>query len=390
MRTGSVVAAAIFLTAVSVGAGFADARQVTSPDGRQHAGIHSVVERVIDRQRLAGTQYAVARNGVFIAEGAFGQADLDAGVPVTPDTRFLIASVTKPMTAAVAMRLAARGAIDLDAPVQTYVPDFPAPAEGVVTPRLLINHRGGIRHYARGEPTAQVLATHYDTAKAALAAFSDAPYVSAPDAAERYSSYGYALLAAALEGATGQTFTELLVQEVFEPLDLGQTLVPDMRYPTPGRAHSYTFYSPLNGAVSDRPLRARDNDYSYNPGGGNVISTARDLVRFGNAFTGPGYLGREAWDLIVEGPLQPIPDGQFHVQDAVRYGWLVGHDRAGRRFFHATGASEAYQAGLTIFPDQGLVISALTNTWGLNSRDGGFTLLMHIDIARAVLGDSAP
>ena len=387
MKVAVGIMAALMLGAAATPNGAGQTRSAASSTRPERADVRAIVGQVVDQQRLAGVQYAVALYGAVITEGVFGQGDLDAGSPVTPETNFLIASVTKPMTAAVAMRLAARNAIDLDAPIQTYVPDFPAPPEGVVTPRLLINHRGGIRHYTRGEPTAQILATHYETALASLAVFRDTAYAASPDASERYSSYGYALLAAALEGASGRTFTELLMQEVFAPLRLTQTTVPDMRFPTPGRAHSYTFYNPQTGAVSDRLLRARDNDYSYNPGGGNVTSTARDLVTFGSAFMAPGYLSAEQLALIADAPRTPIPEGRSHAEDAVRYGWLVGHDRAGRRFLHATGASEAYQAGVTIFPDQGLVISALTNTWGLNSRDGGFTVRMHVDIARAVLGD---
>lgn len=357
------------------------------PVGSLQASVHRIVAEVFERQRLVGAQYAVRRDGELLFSESLGTAELSFEVPVSRDTRFLIASITKSMTASVLMRAAARGQVDLDALVQVLIPEFPVHPEGDVTLRRLVNQEAGIRHYAPGEQTAEFFDTHYETAGEALAVFIGDPFQAAPGTAERYSSYGFDLIAAALESATGQNFTSLLEREVFEPLGMADTAVPDMRFPIPRLASSYSFVDPRDFTFSEQPFRGRLNDYSYNPGGGNVISTAEDLALYGQAFFDGAYWGESAHALLL-GDLpdtRPGNDEPYVVLDENRYGWLVGRDSAGRVFLHGTGASEAYQGGLTVMPGQRLVVVALSNTWGLQSRQGGFTLPMHLRIARAIL-----
>lgn len=380
----------IFLASSSAALAACASTQQPAAEAPLARSIRSLVEAESERQRLMGVQYTVLRRGETIAEGAFGSANLDSETPVTPDTLFLIASITKLMTSAAALRLADRGAFDLDAPVQRYVPDFPTHPEGVATPGLLMDHMGGIRHYsrARGEPTRDVLGTHYDTATAALAVFRDDAYIVAPNVQRFYSSYGYALLAACMEAATGKTFTQILQDEIFTPAGMTRAAVPDMRFPIPGLAHSYAFNNPITGEASERLLRARENDFSCNPGGGNVIADARSVAAFGQAMLRPGLLGAERWRQLVAEPwaLEGAPEGGAnHALDGYRLSWPIWHDHRNRRLIHNTGASEAYQSGLTFYPDEELVICAQSNTWGINSRSGSFTLTMHVNIADAVL-----
>ncbi len=353
------------------------------------AGVRAIVEAESARQRLIGVQYAVLHQGRIVAEAAFGELDHETRTPATPDSEMLIASVTKTMTGAIALRLVERGALNLDAPIQTYVPNFPTHPDGVTTPRLLLLHRAGIRHYNRGELGPALFAHHYDTANAALAVFIADPYRQAPGAGESYSSYGFDLLAAAMENVTHKTFTQILTEEVFTPLRLDHAHVPSAPL-----SASYSYFDVATNRASEQPLKAPVNDYSYNPGAGNIIANARSLVAFGRAFVRPGYLSASSLALITANlPATPLPPttgcdpamGCVTLATA-RYGWVVGRDAAGRLFLHATGASEAFQAGLTVFPDQDLVIAALTNTWGVNSRAGGFTIPMHLAIAAQVLG----
>jgi CubicO group peptidase (beta-lactamase class C family) len=379
-----------FLASASAALGACASTQTAAPDTAAGRAVRAVVDRVTARQRLAGVQYIVLHRGQTIAEGVSGAANLDTGTPVTHDTLFLIASITKLMTSAAVLRLADRSAFDLDAPVQHYVPDFPTHPDGVATPALLMNHMAGIRHYnrERQEPTREVLGTHYPTAAAAVAVFRDGAYITAPNTQRIYSSYGYALLAACLEAATGKTFTQILQDEIFTPAGMSRASVPDMRVPIPGLAHSYSFYTPVTGEESQTLLRARENDFSYNPGGGNVISDSRSVAAFGQAMLRPGLLSEARWREIVGDPWAiegQIADGANYALDGYRHSWPIWHDRRNRRFIHNSGASEAYQGGLTFFPEEELVICGLSNTWGIGSRDGSFTATMHVDIADAVL-----
>lgn len=354
------------------------------------AAIEARVQETIDRQSLVGTQYAVLHRGEWIAEGCLGLSNIDAGSPVRQETLFLIASLTKPMTVAVTMRLAEQGIIDLEAPVTAYLPDFPVHDSGTApTLQQLISHTGGIRHYDReaGEPTLDVLNTHYPTAQDALTVFIDAPYARAPGEAFVYTSYGYALLAAALEAATGETFTALLQRDVFDAAGMDHASVPDMRFPIPGMTATYSFYDWRTAEEVEEMRRARLNDYSYNPGGGNVIANARAIARFGAAHFNADYLGGTGWARLVTDDYEwrDIREGNTYVRDIMRQGWLVSHDTEDRLMLLATGASEAYQAGLLVYPEEELVIALLSNTWGRGSRDGSFTLVLPEAIGRLVL-----
>jgi serine beta-lactamase-like protein LACTB, mitochondrial len=342
--------------------------------------VEALVRAEAERQRLVGVQYAVLQDGRWAAHGAFGMLDAEAGTPVTEDSVFLIASITKPMTAAATLRLAARSVVDLDVPIQTYVPTFPTHPDGTATLRLLLGHRGGIRGYARGELGPALFSRHFETANDALTVFSGDAYASAPGTQETYSSYGYALIAAALENATAEPYAQVLRNEVFGPLGIEHASAP-----TGPIGASY------HASADAAPVRAPVNDYSYNPGGGNVVANARAVAQFGQAFAHPGYLSASSYALLMADlPDVPVdPERGYATLVEARYGWLIGRDAAGRLFLHSTGASEAFQSGLTVFPEQNIAVVALTNTWGVNARAGGFTVPLHLAIAAALLDDAS-
>src|SRR5688572_26279428 len=89
---------------------------------------------------------AVADASGVVWSEALGKADLEFGVPATPDHLFRLGSVSKAVTATVAARLVARGLLDLDAPIAYWLPDLPAHHRATTT-RQLLTHRGGVRHY---------------------------------------------------------------------------------------------------------------------------------------------------------------------------------------------------------------------------------------------------
>ena len=108
----------------------------------------AALQDVHARQRNVGLAAAVSRDGKLLYSGRLGFADLERRVPVTPGTRFAIASVTKAFTGAALVTLAEQGRIDLDAPIQRYVPAYPQ-KRWLVTARALAGHMGGVRHYER-------------------------------------------------------------------------------------------------------------------------------------------------------------------------------------------------------------------------------------------------
>ncbi|EJW75324.1 hypothetical protein WUBG_13765 [Wuchereria bancrofti] len=103
------------------------------------------------RNGVPGLSVGVSRNGRCVWEQGFGYADVEQLVPCKSDTVMRIASISKPVTAALAARLVQSGKLDLDASVQDYVPDFPKKKynekDVTITIRQLLSHTSGIRHY---------------------------------------------------------------------------------------------------------------------------------------------------------------------------------------------------------------------------------------------------
>ncbi|MDX1568499.1 MAG: serine hydrolase domain-containing protein, partial [Longimicrobiales bacterium] len=284
------------------------------PEGSAQLPIRTAVaspeyESAIDSSRAVlraaaaegvGVAAAVAVEGEIIwLEGA-GYADRTDRAPVDPGTtRFRVYSVTKPMTAAAPARLMERGRLDPSAPVQRYVSDFPEhPAHPTpITPMHLATHTSGIRHYAdEGEAANR---RHCETVEEALTLFRDDPLVHPPGDGETYSSWGYVLLSAVLEGATASTYSEVMEEWVFEPTGMARTVLDDPTATVEGRA---AFYEEVEGGEEPdrlRPAEPVDNTCKW--GAGAYLSTAGDVARFGAAMLDPGFLSPPSLELFMRG-----------------------------------------------------------------------------------------
>src|SRR5581483_6944198 len=197
--------------------------------------------------RIPGLAIAVAIDGHIVWSEGFGLADVENAVPVSPCTRFRVGSVSKPLTAAAVAQLAEVGRLDLDAPVQRYVPSFPT-RRWPITPRELAGHLAGIRHYQDDE---FLNMRHYDNVVAGLAIFAHDSLLFEPGTRFSYSSYGYNLLSAVVEGASGESFLLYMRRHVFEPLGL-QSVVPELPDSIiEHRAHFYVHDS--TGALRNAP-----------------------------------------------------------------------------------------------------------------------------------------
>jgi len=315
------------------------------------------------RQQNVGTAVAVLADGKLVFSGAFGLADREAKRPVTPATRFGIASITKAFTGVALLALHQQGRIDLDAPIEQYVPDFPKHPEGEITLRHLASHLGGIRHWGR-ERNAALYARHLDDVRDILPLFRDSAFAQPPGKGYHYSSYGYNLLAMAIQAAAGMPFTRYVEEAVIRPLGIAATAFDDPRRRALSDAARYSWYDLERFAEVDHPVRVPDWDYSHNMGGGNMVSTAEELTRFGRAVRAPGLLSEAALRLLHN---RPTIGG---VESGMSFGWFVRN--TGPRRLAINGSNAGLQAGLVVYLDRDLAVAVLTNTWGKGSRSGEF------------------
>ncbi|XP_070687064.1 serine beta-lactamase-like protein LACTB, mitochondrial [Pempheris klunzingeri] len=413
-----------------------------------------LVERIKDEVGAPGLVVGVSVDGDEVWCEGIGYADLENRLPCSPQTVLRIASISKPLTSAAAARLREEGKLDLDVPVQTYVPEFPRKQfdgqDVTITPRMILSHLSGIRHYekdakkvkedkekakrllkppakekedeksssekkdkpATGQNTKGKEATqaqrkkefeheeyylkdNFESVTQALDLFKDDPLIFKPGTTFLYSTHAFTLLSAVMERAAGQHFLDLM-KNMFRELGMLNT-VPDENDPI--IYHRSRFYH-LNkkGRVVNCPYV--DNSYKW--AGGGFLSTAGDLLRFGNALLYSYQVAHlKDTEGLLPGFLKPKTvidlwtpaDGTEASWDAdglYAQGWLVveklqkyGQCRKRRHYVSHTGGAVGASSVLLVLPSEetdkcqgqttllprGVVVAIITNmqSVGLNS-----------------------
>ena len=308
---------------------------------------------------IPGMSVAVAVRGRVVWSEGFGLANVEQRVPATADTRYRIGSVSKLLTAAALARLAQDGRIDLDAPVQRYVPSFPAKGHPV-TLRQLAGHQAGIRHYRLpGDPIGD---RRYATLADGLRIFAADTLLFAPGTRYGYSSYGYNLLGVAIEGATGRPFLDAVRALVTQPLALWSVAADHRDSVVPDRAAFYDY------GRDQRVVNAAWDDASYKWPSGGYVATAADLAGLGSAFLAPGFLDERTLRLVFTP--QKLASGEATI---VGLGWRIGRDSAGRTIYHHGGLSNpGGRAMLVVWPAERVVVAMLANIAAVfDERDAG-------------------
>jgi D-alanyl-D-alanine carboxypeptidase len=233
-------------------------------------------------------------DGTWIA--AYGDADPDAGVPMSTDVHQRIGSVTKTFTGTVVLQLAEDGLLSLDDTIDQYIANVPNGDE--ITLRLMLDMTSGIASYSMDEQFVTDLFTEHSRIWTPEELTEIGLLLSpkfAPGEQFDYSNTNFVMLGTVIEQVTGQPFREVVRERVIEPLGLGQTLMPapdEVAIPVPFN-RGYTLQGTADDSVT--PQETTDWNPSWAFTAGQMISTAPDLLVYGRALgTGQGVLGVEA------------------------------------------------------------------------------------------------
>lgn len=344
----------------------------------QHSYSSARIDRAIDSaisdNRLVGTVVLVARDGEIAYRRAAGHLDREAGTPMREDAIFRLASVSKPLVTAAAMRLIERGVIALDQPVTRWLPDFqPALPDGTrpdITLHQLLTHTSGLSYgFLEPEDSAYHRLGVSDGLDQPGRAMGDnlnrlarAPLAFAPGTAWRYS-LGIDVIGAVLQAATGKTLDAILRDEVTGPLglaDTGFSVIDRTRLAVPyadgaqGPVRMEGMITvPLppqaaEGAIPFAPDRIFD-PASFLSGGAGMAGTAADLLTFLEAIRTGGapilkpetvavmmraHAGPEAqaqgpgWGFGYGGAVlvDPAPTGTPQAAGTFQWGGAYGHN----------------------------------------------------------------
>lgn len=313
------------------------------------ARIDALVEAFMRSNSVPGLSVAVVRGGTLVWSSGHGMADLENFVPAKPITVYRLASVSKPITAVAVMQLAERGSLDLDAPIQRYVPEYPR-KPWPLTPRQLLCHQAGIRNWTENE---FVSTRRYANLSESIQMFRDDPLVHEPGMATTYSSLGYTLLGRAIETASGSAFVDYLRANVFEPAGMDWTRIDDSQAIIPNRARGYRLAE--GGALFNSPL----SDTSNRIPGGGLVGTAEDVARFATALMGGSLVKPETRKLMWTP--QKTRDRRA---TGFGLGFVIGRRGRQTEVYHAGGQSRVSTL-LYMQPDRRLAVVLLTNLEGV-------------------------
>jgi CubicO group peptidase (beta-lactamase class C family) len=257
------------------------------------------------------------------------------------------------LTAAAVALLYERGRIDLDAPVQTYVPAYPR-KQWTVTTRQLMGDVAGV-HRIRGDNNDNPPGGQCANLGEALATFADEPLLFEPGTRFRFSTYGWILLSAVVEAAAGEPLPMFMRREILDPLRMESTVLDDDA-DVPDVTSSYIPRANMRTRLGVRKSRPHNSCLA---GAGAFYSTPSDLVRFGSAMLKPGLLKEDTLALL-QTPLR-LESG---ASTDFGLGWRVERVQfagASARMVAHRATPNGSTVALLMFPDQHVVVAAASN-----------------------------
>jgi len=320
--------------------------------GHSHAetGGFSEIDRVIE-ERLRG--HLVPGVAVVILRGeevvhTFSRGS-HAGEPIGPDTPFVIGSLSKLFTATAVMQLVDSGRVQLDAPVQQYLPQFRVADEQAsrqITVRHLLNQNSGIPEDAPRATGANLRLQDH------VAALAETTLETSPGGGHVYSSPNYQVLGALVEQVTGQPFGAYLKASIFTPLGLTHTFTQEGEARAAGLIPGKNIWFGFAGPSAYRFEADRLPTAS-------VITSARDLGRFLAAHLGGGQVGDVR--ILSESSANMMHEG---VADAGPFKYAMGlraSTTAGVPSLWHGGALPNYRVAVVLLPEQNTAVVVLTN-----------------------------
>ncbi len=350
--------------------------------------IQDIVEARMAVNQIPGFALAVVQDGETVYSEGFGVTDMDSEQPVTPETVFLLASTSKPITSIAVMQLVEEGKMALDAPVTDYLPYFEMADERYqdITIEQVLTHRSGIPE--GGGFLGEVVEPEFDdgAAERYVRSMADMEMLFAPDEDWAYSDMGYNLLGDVIAKVSGQSFEEYTRQHIFEPLGMEQTTFLLSEVPTTTLAQPHVMDAAGKMGVADvmpysRPFAPSDT----------LLSSIADMSRLAQAsfnhgeLDGERILSEESWQQMwtVQTPTW-FGDFLDNVAPDYAYGWYWG-DVAGHPIVHHVGTEAGYQNMFMLAPEDDLAVIAMGN--GLGPEDDFFYAVgVAQDVTKVLLG----
>jgi len=248
----------------------------------------------------------VAENGKVIYKASFGKANREWNIPNTTGTKFMIGSVSKPLTATLTLIQVQKKLIDLDKTIADYLPEFTSKPAANVTIKQLLSHTSGIPNYDITKDFFPRISRQNFTRENYVKVFMDSALAFKPGTRYAYSSWGYFTLGYILEKITGRSYSQLMKEDIFDKIQMNNSGSYYHTQIVPGRATGYDYSF---GGFTSADFR----DQSNTMGTGDIYSTVEDLFKFHLAISNNTLIDKALTDEMLTPGMRPAQYG---------YGWF--------------------------------------------------------------------
>ncbi|WP_296313258.1 serine hydrolase [Winogradskyella sp. UBA3174] len=258
----------------------------------------------------------VSEQGKVIYKKGFGMANMEWDIPNQPNTKHLIASITKQFTAMLILQLVAEGKLDLQEPITTYLPDYPKGSGDIITTHHLLTHTSGIPDYTEFPKFMEDESRNPYSPAAFVKTFDEKELDFKPGEKYSYSSSGYFILGVLIEKLSGKSYEQILKDKIFTPLNMKDTGYDNHKDILKNRAAGY---EKENGNY----INSSYLDMTIPYAAGSLYSTVEDLYKWDQALYTTTILPKEYMTMYFK-PYIPAFDKKHYA-----YGWEVGYDKIG-------------------------------------------------------------
>lgn len=324
---------------------FSAAAQKRPPDTDAARAIDELLTKTFKADE-PGAAVIVVRDGKVIHRKGYGKANMELGVAIEPDMVFRLGSITKQFTAVAILMLAERGKLSTSDEITKFLPNYPTKGHKITIEHLL-THTSGIKSYT-GMPEWRALWRKDFKLAELIDFFKNQQMDFSPGEKWNYNNSGYVLLGAIIEKASGQTYEDFLVKNIFEPLGMKDTYYDNTTRIIPRRVSGY----------SKTPQGYKNAEYlsmTQPHAAGSLMSTVDDLARWHAALSTDKLLKQEtlkrAWTPYVLRNGKPTKYG---------YGWYMTSIEGSRTIEHGGGINGFVTDAIRL-PDEKVYVAILTN-----------------------------
>lgn len=269
----------------------------------------------------------VAENGKIIYNDAFGMANREWNIPNTTDTKFMIGSVSKPLTAMLMLIQVQKGLISLDKTIADYLPEFKGKPAAAITIKQLLSHTSGMPNYDIIKDFFPRISRQNFTREDYVKIYMDSSLAFEPGSKYFYSSWGYFTLGYIMEKVTGKSYSQLMKEDIFDKTGMTNS---GSYFHTQVVSKRATGYDYSLGDFTSADFR----DQSNTMGTGDLYSTVDDLFKFHLAISNNSLINKQLTDEMLMPGIRPAQYG---------YGWF----NKKFKYTDTDGVSSNFHLGMT-------------------------------------------